>query len=60
MGLKDQFQEKAKQLADRARASGEQGADGEASERTAERPRDIPSTTRTQKVRETFDDTFEK
>ncbi|MFD8979171.1 hypothetical protein [Streptomyces sp. NPDC059564] len=58
MGLKDQFQDKAKQLADRARASGEQGAGGETPEHAPELSQDIRP--KTQKVRETFDDSFDK
>ncbi|MFD9355969.1 hypothetical protein [Streptomyces sp. NPDC060031] len=59
MGLKDQFQDKAKQLAEQAKAKAEaQGAEGEASERSSRAERDPKA--RPQKAREAFDDDFDK
>ncbi|MET9321728.1 hypothetical protein ABZX75_16275 [Streptomyces sp. NPDC003038] len=55
MGLKDQFHDKAKRLAEQAMA-GAQGAQDEA----AERSRDAQAQPHAEKARETFDDQLDK
>ncbi|MGW5851376.1 hypothetical protein ACWFQ8_26115 [Streptomyces sp. NPDC055254] len=57
MGLKDQFQDKAKRLSEQAETS-ERGAEDEERQRPAPVPQDVRA--RARKARETFDDHFEK
>ncbi|MCX4692852.1 hypothetical protein [Streptomyces sp. NBC_01408] len=56
MGLKDQFQDKAKQLAEQAEAKA-QGARDEAPERSSQAERDTGA--RADKARDAFDNGFE-
>ncbi|MFD3541792.1 hypothetical protein ACFWUQ_20165 [Streptomyces sp. NPDC058662] len=57
MGLKDQFQDKAKRLAEQAEPPAP-NAEDKAPQRSAPVPQDVRA--RARKARETFDDHFEK
>ncbi|MEV6950854.1 hypothetical protein [Streptomyces sp. NPDC051183] len=59
MGIKDQFQEKAKRLAEQAEAEAEaRGSQDEAPERSSQVEQDAKA--QAQRARDAFDDNFDK